>query len=682
MILTIDIENTVCRSPEGKLMLDPFTTGNELVLVCAKKDTGEEYHFWFNHKEVDTDVKDHAALQELLDDASMLICHNAQHELIWLWECGFKYDGSVFDTLLVEYVLQRAVKQPLSLDAVAERYSLDNQKMSTLSEYLKKGTSVDEVPKDELLEYCLQDVRTTQELSNTLRKKMFKEEYAPLHAIIDLTNDMCVLLARVYQRGFKVNLDALDEVRKEFTEERAVLVKSLEEQVHNLMGDTPINLSSPEQLSMVIYSRKPKNKSTWAGMFPKYTKKKEFYSLVEKHSDIIYKTQVFQCTLCQGRGYSFPKKKDGSVGKAKRRCTKCDTAGVIFVPNTRVAGLKFKASGNAFIAAHGFKTDKRTLEFLEKVAVSNNMETARDFLFKVRRLSALDTYISAFVDGIQTFTKPDGRLHVRMTQHRTSTGRLASDSPNLHNMPRGNTFPIKKVFTSRWKNGTVLEADFAQLEFRIAAELSKDAIAMEEILTGFDVHSYTADVITKAGQETTRQQAKEHTFAPLFGATGFGRTPSEAAYYENFLVKYNGIASWHRELATEVMTHGYVTTPSGRQFEFPNTKRLPSGKITNFTMVKNYPVQSSATDIVQTTLLLLEKNMRRLNLKSILVNSVHDSAVIDVCPDEEDIVVKTVEATIAQLPNEMFRRFGIELDVPLELEPKVGKNWMEMQDMT
>ena len=56
--------------------------------------------------------------------------------------------------------------------------------------------------------------------------------------------------------------------------------------------------------------------------------------------------------------------------------------------------------------------------------------------------------------------------------------------------------------------------------------------------------------------------------------------------------------------------------------------------------------------------------------------------VIDVCPDEEEIVVKTVEETITQLPNEMFRRFGMELDVPLELEPKVGKNWMEMQDMT
>jgi DNA polymerase I-like protein with 3'-5' exonuclease and polymerase domains len=130
-----------------------------------------------------------------------------------------------------------------------------------------------------------------------------------------------------------------------------------------------------------------------------------------------------------------------------------------------------------------------------------------------------------------------------------------------------------------------------------------------------------------------------------------------------------------------VMTHGYVTTPSGRQFEFPNTRRLPSGKITNFTMVKNYPVQSFAADIVQTTLLLLERNMRLKNLKSILVNSVHDSAVIDVYPNEEATVVKTVEETIEQLPSTIFARFNVALDVPLVLEPKSGKNWMIMENI-
>ena len=61
-------------------------------------------------------------LQSLLDEATVLICHNAQHELAWLWETGFTYEGAIFDTMLVEYLFQRSVKEPLSLEAIAERY--------------------------------------------------------------------------------------------------------------------------------------------------------------------------------------------------------------------------------------------------------------------------------------------------------------------------------------------------------------------------------------------------------------------------------------------------------------------------------------------------------------------------------------------------------------------------------
>ena len=74
-----------------------------------------------------------------------------------------------------------------------------------------------------------------------------------------------------------------------------------------------------------------------------------------------------------------------------------------------------------------------------------------------------------------------------------------------------------------------MEADFAQLEFRAAAFLSQDGVAIEEVSTGFDVHAYTAKVISDAGQPTSRQDAKAHTFAPLYGATGYGRTKAEAA---------------------------------------------------------------------------------------------------------------------------------------------------------
>jgi DNA polymerase-1 len=214
------------------------------------------------------------------------------------------------------------------------------------------------------------------------------------------------------------------------------------------------------------------------------------------------------------------------------------------------------------------------LEVLQHVTKRTNSTSAYGFLYDLQRLSALDTYLSSFVQGINTYMKPDGKFMLDYLQHRTSTGRFSGADPNMQNMPRGGTFPVKKVFVSRWEGGKILEADFAQLEFRVAAYLSQDGVAIEEVTTGFDVHSYTSKVITDAGQQTTRQDAKAHTFAPLYGATGFGRTQAEAKYYEHFTEKYKGIKSWHSRLASEAMNKGMITTPSGRQFSFPGYKKI------------------------------------------------------------------------------------------------------------
>ena len=679
MKLTVDIENTVSKLPSGKTLLDPFTEGNRLVLVCTKKDTGEESSFWFDHVTHSTDnAKD--LLQEQLDQATVLICHNAQHELTWLWETGFKYAGPVFDTMLVEYLFQRSVKEPLSLQAIAERYELENQKLDTLSESFKKGASVAEIDGDELEEYCLTDVRATQELSDRLREKLYSQEYSPLQHIVNMTNDVCVLLSKIYYRGFRVDRESLQEVKEEFQKEQHEIQQELQEQLHSLMGDTPINLASPEQLSMVVYSRKPKDKATWATNFSRYMRKSEFQTAAINNSTIIYKTTAIQCKDCFGKGFNLAIKKDGTTGKAKRICQTCNRTGILYIPSKAIAGLKFYAPHASWIANHGFSTSKISLERLENVAKQKGLSKAQSFLHKVRRLSALDTYMSSFVEGITNFTKSDGRLHVRLVQHRTATGRLASDSPNLQNMPRGGTFPIKKVFRSRWSEGTIIEADFAQLEFRAAAFLGDDEIAKEEIDTGFDVHSYTAEVISKYGQATTRQEAKAHTFAPLFGATGFGRTAAEAAYYKQFTQKYYGIASWHDELAKEVMSTGMVTTPTGRQFEFPNVKRKSGGTITHFTAVKNYPVQSISTDIVQITLLLVERLMRNKKLNSIIVNSVHDSIVVDVYPKEEEAVIECIAMAEQRLRTAFLINFEVDFSVPLIIDCKIGKNWMELSE--
>ena len=225
-----------------------------------------------------------------------------------------------------------------------------------------------------------------------------------------------------------------------------------------------------------------------------------------------------------------------------------------------------------------------------------------------------------------------------------------------------------------------MEADFAQLEFRVAAFLSQDEVAMKEVSEGFDVHSYTSKIITEAGQPTSRQEAKAHTFAPLYGATGYGRTPAEARYYEHFTEKYRGIARWHRELAKEVLSHKTITTPSGRQFAFPDVKRRRDGSVTNFTAIKNYPVQSFATaDIVPVVLIELHKRLKPL--RSMLVNSVHDSVVIDIHPNEEQQVISLIGDINGELKSLIDDNFHINFNVPLLLEAKIGVNWLDQKEV-
>jgi len=681
MKLTLDVENTVTKR-DGKMHLDPFEPDNTLVMVGMLTDQGKETIVTFDHSEmVVQGIGRHEMVQNELDKATVLIMHNAAHDLLWLWESGFKYDGPVFDTMLAEYVMQRGQKEPLSLEACAERYELDTKKQDTLKEYLSKGYSIRDIPHDELSDYQSADLHATQQLADKLMYRLNTPADSGLMGTVDLTNQVAVCLARIYQRGFTVDVAKLDEVRKEFEQERSDLEQALQEHVRKLMGDTPINLNSPEQLSWVVYGRKVLDKQYWGNAIDPYMNDIDFRGLIAAGTQRLYKTKATQCRECNGSGQIRKVKKDGSPYANPNKCSSCGGSGYLFVDTKDMAGLKFKPPSAKWASANGFSTSKQNLETLEGAARAKGMHDAVDFLSKVRRLSAVDTYLSSFVDGIRMYTKQDGKLHVRLLQHRTATGRFSGADPNMQNMPRGGTFPVKKVFVSRFEGGKIMEADFAQLEFRAAAYLSQDGVAIEEVSTGFDVHSYTAKVITDAGQPTDRQTAKAHTFAPLYGATGFGRTPAEAEYYTHFTKKYQGVADWHSRLAKEAIATGKITTPSGREFAFPNVVRKASGRVSNFTQIKNYPVQSFATaDIVPVALLHIEKLLD--GMQSCVVNTVHDSIVIDVHPDEERRVIDVIHQTNKELPDLITMRWGLVFNVPLELEAKIGPNWLDTKDVS
>jgi DNA polymerase I-like protein with 3'-5' exonuclease and polymerase domains len=133
-------------------------------------------------------------------------------------------------------------------------------------------------------------------------------------------------------------------------------------------------------------------------------------------------------------------------------------------------------------------------------------------------------------------------------------------------------------------------------------------------------------------------------------------------------------------LAKEALATGKITTPSGRQFSFPDVHRLMSGKITNFTQIKNYPVQSFATaDIVPLILMHIEKLLDPYN--SCVVNSVHDSIVVDVHPSEERQVLDIIQSTNDHMISLIERQFKLQFNVPLLLEAKIGSNWLDTKDV-
>lgn len=682
MRLVLDVENTVTKR-DGKMHLDPYEPGNVLVQVGTQNaDNPDETHiFTLDHKEQqDRSGIQGRKLQVILDNTTLLIGHNLQHDLMWLWECGFKYDGDVYDTMLAEYLLLRGQKEPLSLDACAERRSLEFQKDDTLKKYFKEGFNTNEIPLQELSFYLRRDLDTTRELYHAIESDYANPESASLHAVRGVTFNTCKTLTRMYMRGVAVDKSALEAVRVEFETERAAILDRLSKKTRDLMGATPINLNSPEQVSQVVFSRRVNNKAEWAKLFDFVSTDAEFKDAINANSTVIKKTRASTCLDCNGEGKVYKLKKDGTRYARPNKCTVCDSRGYLLVDTNEVAGLKFTAPSKKWVSANGFSTGKDNLDLLMATAKTKGMDDAVAFLSDLKRLSAISSYLSSFVDGISTYTKPDGKLHVSLTQHITATGRFSGRNPNMQNMPRGGTFPVKRVFVSRWQGGKIMEADFAQLEFRTAAFLAQDKVAMEEIATGFDVHSYTAQVITDAGQKTSRQEAKAHTFAPLFGATGYGRSKAEAAYYEHFTEKYQGIAAWHKKLASEAMRFLKITNVSGRQYAFPDVTRRANGSVTHFTMIKNYPVQGFATgDVVPVVLIEMERNLQ--GMQSCIVNTVHDSMVIDVHPNEKQQVIKLVEEMNNGLNKLVEKYYGVTMNVPLLLEAKLGENWLDTVDV-
>lgn len=290
---------------------------------------------------------------------------------------------------------------------------------------------------------------------------------------------------------------------------------------------------------------------------------------------------------------------------------------------------------------------------------------------------------STYVDALpKMVSKFDHRIHTDYRQAVAATGRLSSNNPNLQNIPirteKGRQ--IRGAFVPRSKEYLFMSADYSQIELRIAASFAKDATMIEAFRTRRDIHATTAAKVFKVALEKVtpdmRRKAKEVNFGILYGSTAFGLSQNlgisrtEAAeIIESYFTEFSAIKRYMDDSINFARENEYVETILGRRryLRDINSRNITTRGFAERNAI-NAPIQGSAADIIKIAMILINRWLQREQLKTKMTMQVHDELVFDVHKEEQDHVKKKVIELM---------RSAVILDVPMEVEVGIGKNWLE-----
>ena len=210
----------------------------------------------------DASSTDWATFKDVLKDATYVVAHNAKFDVAWLREVGIDCRSKIIDTMINEYILNKGIRDKLSLKALAEKYDV-TRKDDSLADAFKEGLNYSDMSKEDQTTYLYYDIVATAEVFERQEAMFKKNSNKSLIPIRDLMCEFCDVLTDIERAGMAIDTTEMHKVDHDYQVEQAELTEYLNSTVKKLVGDTPINLSSPEQLSQVIYSYKLKDKKTW-----------------------------------------------------------------------------------------------------------------------------------------------------------------------------------------------------------------------------------------------------------------------------------------------------------------------------------------------------------------------------------------------------------------------------------
>ncbi|WP_301911796.1 DNA polymerase I [Neisseria viridiae] len=290
---------------------------------------------------------------------------------------------------------------------------------------------------------------------------------------------------------------------------------------------------------------------------------------------------------------------------------------------------------------------------------------------------------STYTDKLPEMISPkDGRVHTTYAQAVAITGRLASNNPNLQNIPirTAEGRRVRRAFTAP-QGSVIVSADYSQIELRIMAHLSGDKTLIAAFQNGEDVHRRTAAEVFGIDPENVspeqRRYAKTINFGLIYGMGQYGLAKSLGIdnisaknFIDRYFARYPGVVEYMQCTKEQAAAQGFVETLFGRRLYLPDIRNKNANARAGAERAAiNAPMQGTASDLIKRAMIDV-RNWLSDGIGSKLVMQVHDELVLEVGETELDFVKE-------KLPQIMAKVDGGLLDVPLVAEVGVGENWEE-----
>ncbi|HFC10815.1 MAG TPA: hypothetical protein ENJ75_01305 [Candidatus Kaiserbacteria bacterium] len=296
--------------------------------------------------------------------------------------------------------------------------------------------------------------------------------------------------------------------------------------------------------------------------------------------------------------------------------------------------------------------------------------------------------LSTYIDNLPSMLDTKNRLHAKFIQTGTTTGRMASQNPNLQNIPlhseRGRA--IRHAFVAS-KGYTLVSFDYSQIELRLSAILSGDEKLLDTFRNGRDVHREVASHVFGVAPESVdsemRRRAKVINFGILYGMgvnalkAQLGTTTAEAhKFYEDYFQQFPQLAEYLERTKGFARKHGYTETLFGRRRQFSEMKSsLPYVRAQAERMAINAPIQGTEADIIKLAMVRIDNALNVKGEENIanLLLQVHDELVYEIKDDHVNEISDMIRERM-----ESILTLEQTLGVPLLVDGKSGFSWGDM----